>query len=72
MMCKIHSLQYFYLQIYIDDVNDHCPILPDDTLDLFPLPVLRQDPIANMTATDLDNGLNGLVTYHSTQTAYLT
>ncbi|KAJ8049747.1 Thrombospondin-4 [Holothuria leucospilota] len=60
------------VQIYIDDVNDHCPILPNATLDLFPLPVLRQDPIANLSATDLDNGLNGLVTYHSTQTAYVT
>ncbi|XP_071850679.1 uncharacterized protein [Apostichopus japonicus] len=53
------------VQIYVDDINDHCPIMPNTTLDLFPLPVLRQTPIANLTASDLDNGLNGEISYHS-------
>ena len=52
------------LQIYITDVNDNCPILPDVSFSKYPIPPLQVAPMFTIAATDNDSGNNGKINYH--------
>ncbi|XP_038053348.1 uncharacterized protein LOC119725831 isoform X2 [Patiria miniata] len=53
------------VQITVNDVNDNCPVVSNNSLAFFPLPVLQEDPLADVVATDADSGVNGQITYHT-------
>nr|XP_054757339.1 uncharacterized protein LOC129263455 [Lytechinus pictus] len=54
------------VQIYVDDINDNCPIFNgNDSFEFFPLPVLNNAELAVVNATDQDSGINAELTYLS-------
>ncbi|XP_031564283.1 uncharacterized protein LOC116299704 isoform X2 [Actinia tenebrosa] len=55
------------MKIYVEDYNDHCPILPSVSYDLYPIPPLRNESFFTVKATDKDSGVNGQITYTRSQ-----
>nr|AXL14330.1 mega-thrombospondin [Nematostella vectensis] len=55
------------IKIFVLDYNDNCPILPKVSYTLKPIPPLQPQPFFTARATDKDSGLNGHVTYTSSQ-----
>ncbi|XP_030849758.1 thrombospondin-1 [Strongylocentrotus purpuratus] len=54
------------VQIYVDDINDNCPIFSgEDSFQFFPLPVLNNAELAVINASDQDSGVNAELTYLS-------
>ncbi|XP_022097497.1 thrombospondin-1-like [Acanthaster planci] len=53
------------VKITLNDVNDNCPVVSNNSLAFFPLPVLQQDPLTEVIATDADSGVNSQITYHT-------
>ncbi|XP_071956897.1 uncharacterized protein [Antedon mediterranea] len=56
------------VKIFLNDVNDNCPILSSASYSFFPIPPMQMNPLGNLTATDADGGDNGIVTYHTSGT----
>ena len=44
-------------------MNDHCPVLNVTNYEFEPVPALEVEPILNISATDIDTGLNADITY---------
>ncbi|XP_022099461.1 uncharacterized protein LOC110984001 isoform X2 [Acanthaster planci] len=53
------------VEITVTDVNDNCPVVSKNSLVFFPLPVLQQEPLAEVLVTDADSGANSQITYHT-------
>ncbi|XP_033638385.1 uncharacterized protein LOC117299078, partial [Asterias rubens] len=53
------------VQITVLDVNDNCPVVANNSLAFFPIPVLQQESLTNVLATDADSGANQDITYHT-------
>ncbi|XP_071956895.1 uncharacterized protein [Antedon mediterranea] len=53
------------VKIFVNDLNDNCPILSNASYSFFPIPPMQMNPLGNLTATDADGGDNGIVTYHT-------
>jgi len=52
-----------FLQVFVLDYNDHCPVLPNVDYDLKPIPPLQKAAFFVAVATDGDSGINGIITY---------
>ena len=64
VLCYVFLLSL--LQIYVDDINDNCPIFSgEDSFQFFPLPVLNNAELAVINASDRDSGVNAELTYLS-------
>ena len=62
----IYFIRYcLHFQIFVADINDNCPILPDVSFSKYPIPPLQIPPIIKISATDNDSGNNGKITYQS-------
>ncbi|XP_072182297.1 uncharacterized protein [Diadema setosum] len=54
------------IRITVYDINDNCPIFNgNDSFHFFPLPVLTQNELARVNASDADSGVNAELTYLS-------
>ncbi|XP_038053256.1 uncharacterized protein LOC119725765 [Patiria miniata] len=53
------------VEITVNDVNDNCPVVSNNSLVFTPLPVLQEDPLTEVIATDADSGGDSQITYHT-------
>ncbi|XP_072007544.1 neural-cadherin-like isoform X2 [Engystomops pustulosus] len=66
---KVEDKDFFniaYCIIYVEDSNDHAPVFYPHVYDIAPLPedVPVGTTVAQVSAVDLDSGLNGMFSYH--------
>jgi len=51
------------IQIFVNDVNDNCPIISPTEFSSRPEPVLQVPPLVTFASTDADSGENGRIHY---------
>ena len=51
-------------QVNVIDINDNCPEFSETYFALSPYPSLQRNPIINLTAIDIDSGVNGQIKYY--------
>lgn len=49
------------------DYNDHCPVLPNVSYTLKPIPPLQKLPFFTANATDRDSGVNGQIMFSKSE-----
>ena len=55
------------LQVLVLDYNDHCPVLPNVSYVLKPIPPLQKLPFFTANATDGDSGVNAEIVYSKSE-----
>lgn len=60
---------FCFVQIIVEDYNDHCPFLQEVNidLDLEPIPPLQKDAFFTAVASDKDSGVNAQIRYKASE-----